>query len=85
MIGRPELAAEGFVTLAGFRDPVNGPWKIRQVEHELTSAGYRTVIEGELPPDARTANSGGNAAAAVFSDLPGSPAPAPGGVQGSQQ
>jgi phage protein D len=59
LIGRPELAAEGFVTLAGFRDPVNGPWKIRQVEHELTQSGFRTVIEGELPTDARTADSGG--------------------------
>jgi hypothetical protein len=76
LIGRPELRAEGTVELQGFRDPVEGPWKVKSVEHELSKDVYRTTVEGEIPQ---------NAPAGVFPDLPRTPAPVPGGVQGPQQ
>ncbi len=47
--GRPELAAEGGVTLSGFRTGVNGSWAISRVEHALDAAGYVCQLEAEVP------------------------------------
>ena len=49
LIGRPTLFAEGFITMTGFREPIDGDWKIRMVEHQLDNSGYRTTVECELP------------------------------------
>ena len=45
MPGRPELNADGLVTLQGFRAYVDGTWVIRQVTHELSGSGYSTSLE----------------------------------------
>lgn len=47
--GRPELAAEAELVLAGFRDGVAGSWLITRVEHSLDAAGYACSVEAELP------------------------------------
>lgn len=50
MPGNPEIAAEAMMTMAGFRDGVDGEWLVSRVEHYLgPSAGYRCNIEGEKP------------------------------------
>ena len=43
--GRPEINAEGLITLQGFRAEVDGTWNAKTVEHRLDSQGYRTSIE----------------------------------------
>lgn len=43
--GRPEINAEGMITLQGFRPEVDGTWNAKSVEHTLDSKGYRTGIE----------------------------------------
>lgn len=43
--GRPDLNADGLVTLKNFRPYVDGTWAIKQITHELTSSGYSTSIE----------------------------------------
>ena len=51
--GRPELAAEVAVDLAGFGPPLDGRWIVRRTEHVLTeSGGYRTTagLEGAAAP-----------------------------------
>lgn len=45
MPGRPQINAEGLVTLAGFRPYVNGTWNIKSVTHDLSSSGYSTSVE----------------------------------------
>lgn len=45
MVGRPDLNADGKITLTGFREFVNGTWVIKQVTHELGSGGYITSVE----------------------------------------
>lgn len=53
--GRPELAAEAPLTLAGFRDGVNGQWVITRVEHSLDAAGgYTCSVDAETPNDGET-------------------------------
>ena len=47
--GRTELAAEGRLTLSGFRSGVNGEWSITRVTHKLSAGGYVTDVEGEIP------------------------------------
>lgn len=79
LIGRADLAAEGFLTLAGFRDGIDGVWKILSVEHELTPSGFRTTVEGEIPADGAGGGGGGGA------DLPGTPGDGGGGTQGEGQ
>lgn len=50
--GRAELQAEAPLTLAGFRDGVDGEWIITRVEHSLDKqSGYACTIEGEIPND----------------------------------
>ena len=45
MPGRPEVNAEGLVTLQDFRGEIDGTWNVRQVTHDLSSSGYVTTIE----------------------------------------
>ena len=45
MPGRPDLNADGLITLQGFREYVDGTWVIKQVTHELGSGGYTTSVE----------------------------------------
>jgi phage protein D len=45
MQGRPDLNADGTITLSGFREYVDGTWVIKSVSHELGSGGYSTSVE----------------------------------------
>jgi phage protein D len=45
MPGRPDLNADGEITLTGFREYVDGTWIIKQVTHELAGGGYSTSVE----------------------------------------
>ena len=45
MPGRPQVNAEGLVTLTNFRTLVNGTWNIKTVTHDLSSSGYVTTID----------------------------------------
>lgn len=47
--GRPDLVAEGKLTLSGFRSGVDGVWSITRAEHILGAQGYTTTIEAEVP------------------------------------
>lgn len=58
MPGRPDIMAEGKMTLAGFRDGVEADWVITRVQHSIDgSGGYVCQIEGELPNDSSDASS----------------------------
>jgi phage protein D len=50
--GRPEVAAEGIVTMQGFREGVDGDWLITRAEHYIGPNGYRCTIECEQPNSA---------------------------------
>lgn len=53
--GRTDLQAEAPLTLAGFRDGVDGEWVITRVEHSLDkSTGYQCTIEAETPNASET-------------------------------
>lgn len=54
--GRTDLVAEAPLTLAGFRDVVNGSWVITRVEHSLDSGGYSCTVEAETPNSGDQAN-----------------------------
>ena len=56
MPGRTDLVAEAPLTLAGFRDGVNGEWVITRVEHSLDSGGYSCTVEAETPNSGDQAN-----------------------------
>jgi phage protein D len=43
--GRPDVNAEGLVTLQSFRDLVDGTWNVKSVTHDLGSSGYTTTVE----------------------------------------
>lgn len=43
--GRPDVSAEGLVTLQGFRPEVDGAWNVKQVTHDLGPGGYVTTVE----------------------------------------
>ena len=45
MPGRPDLNADGEVTLKGFRDEVNGTWVVKSLTHELADGGLSTTME----------------------------------------
>jgi uncharacterized protein len=45
MPGRPELNADGQITLKGFREYVDGTWVIKSVTHDLGSGGYSTSVD----------------------------------------
>jgi hypothetical protein len=45
--GRPALAAETPLTLAGFAPELDGRWIVTQAQHSLDSGGLRTDAEAE--------------------------------------
>jgi phage protein D len=45
MPGRPDLNADGAITLKGFRSEVDGTWVIKSIAHELGGGGYSTSVE----------------------------------------
>jgi len=47
--GRTDLAAEAPLTLAGFREGVDGDWLITSVTHALDNAGYVCTVDAEVP------------------------------------
>lgn len=47
--GRADLAAEGPLTMAGFRDGVDGEWVITSVQHSLDNQGYVCSVQAEVP------------------------------------
>ena len=49
--GDPKLRAQSRVTLTGFRTGVDGEWLATRVTHKLTSSGYTTSLEAEIPAD----------------------------------
>ena len=45
MPGRPDLNAEGSITLQGFRPEVDGTWIAKTITHDLGPSGYSTSVE----------------------------------------
>ena len=45
MQGRPDVNAEGSITLQGFRPEVDGTWQAKSITHELAGGGYTTSVE----------------------------------------
>ncbi len=45
MPGRPDVNAEGLVTLQEFREYVDGTWNVKSITHDLGSGGYVTTVE----------------------------------------
>jgi phage protein D len=45
MPGRPDVNAEGLVTLQGFREYVDGTWNVKSVTHDLSGGGYVSTLE----------------------------------------
>jgi hypothetical protein len=45
MPGRPEINAEGLITLQGFRPEVDGTWNVKSVTHDVGSGGYNSSVE----------------------------------------
>lgn len=52
MAGRTDLTVEAPLTMAGFRDGVNGDWIITSVDHNLDNGGYACRVEAETPKSA---------------------------------
>jgi phage protein D len=49
MPGDPNIGAESMMTMAGFREGVDGVWLVARVEHYIGPQGYRCSIEGQRP------------------------------------
>jgi phage protein D len=62
MPGKPQVTAEGLVTLQGFRQYVNGTWNIKSVTHDLSSSGYSTSVECGTQGDKNSDWAGGSGA-----------------------
>ncbi len=45
--GRPDIIAEGIITVTGFKERMNGDWLIKAVQHNLSTSGFTTTIQGE--------------------------------------
>jgi phage protein D len=45
--GRLDIVAGGKITLAAFRDGVNGEWLVKTVQHRLDSSGWSMRVSGE--------------------------------------
>jgi phage protein D len=45
--GRLDIVAGGKLTLAGFRQGVNGQWLVKSVRHRLDSGGWSMTVSGE--------------------------------------
>lgn len=48
-IGDATIAAEGRVMVLGVRPTVDGLWSVKSVKHTISSTGFTTTIEAELP------------------------------------
>lgn len=62
MPGRPELNAEGDITLSDFRDEVDDTWLIKEVVHELAGGGLTTRVECGTQGEDNTDWAGGSGA-----------------------
>lgn len=60
MPGRPDLNADGEITLKGFREYVDGTWVIKSVSHELGGGGYSTSVECGTKGEEDSAWAGGS-------------------------
>lgn len=49
--GRPEVAAEAELRLAGFRAGLDGRWICTRAVHRISDRGYSTSVTAELPTD----------------------------------
>ena len=49
IIGDATIAAEGRILVAGIRATVDGLWSVKSVAHTISSTGFTTGIEAELP------------------------------------
>ncbi len=47
MPGRIDMVAGMHVNLEGFRDGINGKWKVITVRHTVSRSGWLTAITGE--------------------------------------
>ena len=47
--GNPNLRAQFLVTLTGFRSGVDEQWVATRVTHKLTTSGYSTSLDAEIP------------------------------------
>lgn len=47
MPGRIDLVSGMHITLTGFRDGINGKWKVVTVRHTISRNGWLTAITGE--------------------------------------
>ena len=45
---RPELFAEGLLSLNGFRCDIDGEWMMTRVTHKLDASEYSCSVEGEM-------------------------------------
>ncbi len=45
--GRPDIIAEGHITLTGFKEKMNGEWLVKSVKHNLSKSGFTTTVQGE--------------------------------------
>jgi len=64
MPGRPDLNAEGTITLRGFRPEVDGTWNAKTITHDYGPAGYSTAVECGTKGDENDGWVGGSAAGA---------------------
>jgi phage protein D len=46
-IGSPTIAAEGCITLTGFRSGINGDWNVTSVTHNWSNSGAATSLNAE--------------------------------------
>jgi len=46
-VGVPTVAAEGFITLVGFRDGINGDWNVTSVSHTWSNSGATNSLNAE--------------------------------------
>lgn len=69
--GLPQVAAEGTVTLQGFRPEVDGvPWVVNRVQHTLDRNGFRTSIDCGTPRENRSPGGGGTGGGDLFAGGP---------------
>ncbi len=62
MPGRPELNADGDISLSGFRAEVDGTWLIKEIVHELAGGGLTTRVECGTQGEENTDWAGGTGA-----------------------
>ena len=59
--GRPDIIAEGLITLTGFPAAMNKSWTIKTVTHSLSPSGFTTSVQAEIK-DLETPSSTSSAA-----------------------